>query len=43
MTLDQKKKKTSTHARNACDEASFDTNCLDLLLEINVLKYVLYK
>ena len=44
MTLDpKKKKKTSTHARNACDEASFDNNCLDLLLEINFLKYVLYK
>ena len=45
MTLDQKKKKKkpSTHTRNACDEASFDTNCLDLLLEINFFKYVLYK
>ena len=42
MTLDQKKK-TSTHTLNACDEASFDTNCLDLLLEINFLKYVLFK
>ena len=38
-----KKKKPSLHARNACDVASFDTNCLDLLLEINVLKYVSYK
>ena len=41
MTLDQKN--ALSLVQIACNEASFDTNCLDLTLEINVLEYVLYK
>ena len=41
MTLDEKN--ATSHAQSECDEASFDNNYLDLILEINVLKYVLYK